>query len=394
MKRLVPTLILLVSLAIVLASCAGKPPVKPADAPQQPVPTVEPAKPGVNQAELDGLLAQTQAEKKKAFDLKLFEIFPDDYQGANNAYAAAKADYDAGKAPEAKEGLTKTLVLFKDLNAKGIVEYAALKRKDAADMKATALKAGADSAAPQRYEPALAAETSATGAEGSKDYETAIAGYERARILFELAYKRSLASELRDRIGTNGYQAWDSSNFALAEAKYADDERLYGLAGGKEGAADSGKDAANLVAGIDALDESILRYNLVIQKGRQGIALDKKQGSDQVKRQAEDLKAQVAVKDDYAAALDTYQKAISAMAAGDFESAAMGFSESAVAFESVRQAAAEKRARAEEAMKSAADATDSSLKKAQEADGSVVSQPAADTTTQTSPAAEPAPATH
>lgn len=371
MKRLAPALILLVSLAIFLASCAGKPPVKQPEEPVQPPPTVEPAKPGVNQAELDSLMAQTLAEKKKAFDLKLFEIFPDDYQAANNSYGTAKADYDAGKAPEAKEGLTKTLALFKDLNAKGIVEYAALKRKDAADMKATALKAEADSAVPDRFAPALTAETAAAGAEGAKSYEAAISGYERARILFELAYKKAIAAGLKDRISTDGFQSWDSSNYTLAEAKYADDDRLYGLAGGKAGVADTAKDPANLALAIDALDEAILRYNLVIQKGRQGIALDKKQGSDEAKRQAEDLKAQVAVKDEYGEALATYQRAVSFMAAGDFEAAALGFSDAAEAFEAVRAAAADKRAKAEEAMKAAAEAAEASLKKAQEADANV-----------------------
>jgi len=344
---------------------------------------VESPKPSISQAELDSLLAQVQAEKKKSFDLKLFEIFPDDYKAANNSYADAKAAYDGAKAQEAKDGLTKTLALFQDLNAKGIVEYAAHKRKDAADMKASALKVEADKNAPDRFAPGLSAETAAATAENAKGYEAAITAYERARILFELAYKRTVASGLRDRIGSGGFQAYDASNYALAETKYADDERFYGLAGGKDGAADVSKDGTNLASAIDALDESILRYNLVIQKGRQGIALDKKQVSDGVKRQAEDLKAQVAVKEAYAAALATYQAGVTAMSAGDFEIAAQRFTEAATAFETVRASAAEKRANAEAAMKAAEEASAEALKNAQ----------AADTETQNSPAAEAAPTT-
>jgi len=376
MKRSISSLALVAAIVALLAtSCATKPKVTPQE-PAQPEPTVQPAPqpaaPSVSQEELDTLLAKAQGLKKQAFDRGLADVLPDDYAAANAALAGGKEAYDAKDGPAAKDKLTTAVRLFTDLNEKGLVELTSIRKKNADDMRKSAVAAGAETAAADRLAPGDAALAAAATASDAKDYEAAIASYERARALYELAYKRSVARGLRERIETSDYAAWDQGNYAKAEERYAAEEALFASLGDQ--AASPATDPKALSQGIDALDEAVLRYNLVIQKGREGGATARKDKADAVKLQSEEIKAQVAVKAEYDAALALYKEAQYAMAAGEYEDAAARFDEAAAAFEKAYALASEKRAKAEAAMKAAEEAAAESLRKAQDADSAMGDQ--------------------
>lgn len=372
MKRSISSLALVAAIVAMLAtSCATKPKVPPQE-PAQPEPTIQPAPkpetPSVSQEELDALLGKAQGLKKQAFDRGLADVLPDDYAAANAALAGGKEAYDAKDGPAAKDKLTAAVGLFTDLNEKGLVELASIRKKNADDMRKSAIAAGAETAAEDRLAPGDEALAAAAAASDAKDYEAAIAAYERARALYELAYKRSVAKGLRERIETSDYAAWDQGNYAKAEERYAAEEALFASLGDPAQAASPATDPKPLSQGIDALDEAVLRYNLVIQKGREGGATARKDKADAVKLQSEEIKAQVAVKAEYDAALALYKEAQYAMAAGAYEDAAAKFDEAAAAFEKAYALASDKRAKAEAAMKTAEEAAAESLRKAQDAD--------------------------
>ena len=297
--------------ALILASCASKPQPKPTPPTQpieQPAPTPAPPpeptppKPEVNQAELDALLSQVQAAKKRAFDLKLFEILPDDYKSADAAYAESKASYDAKEGFPTKDKLGKALALYNDLNSRGIVELTSIRRKEALDLKAPALKAEADKVAAERFAAAEKAFATASAAADSKDFEAAIASFDRAKILYELAYKKSLATGLKNRIEGSGFSTWDSGNYQLASTKYLDEDKSFASFGGVEAAASPSNDSKPLISGLDNLDEAILRFNLVVLKGRQGAVIVSKDKTDDSRQKSEDIKANVAAKEEYGVA--------------------------------------------------------------------------------------------
>jgi hypothetical protein len=383
---------ILFAAAILAASCATKPAAKaPAPAQQEakPAAAVPTPTPGIAQADLDALLSRVQGMKKEAFDLKLYEVLPDDYKTADAAYADGKAAYDAKDAVAAKAKLESAASLFQDLTSRGVVELAAARRKDADSMKAAALKIGADSLVADRFGSGETAYAAGVDALGKADHKAAIAAFDRARILYELTYKRGMASGLKDRVDTDKFAVWDAGNAQLADSKLAEEADLFSAAGGASAAASLDTDSKNLLSGIDALDEAVLRYNLVIQKGRQGIAVGKKQGADEIKEKAENIKANVAVKDLYETALGLYEAGVAAFASGDYETATEKFTEAAPAFDKAYATAAEKRAKAEEAMAAASAASEQSLKKAQDADvsvGPVALPAAASTPTDTTPA--------
>jgi len=351
-KKPLYTILLTLTTLALLVSCASKPAVlapEPGPAPvvvPAPSEPVAPAAPVIDQGELDKLLADAQALKKKAFDLKLFEVLPDDYKAANALFDKGKKAYDDKDSAAAKEGLGAAVASYTDLISRGVNEIAAAKRKDADDMKASAVKASADSSQSERF-----------GAGTEANDEESIPGFELSRLYYELAWKRAVASSLRDDITDKDFAKWDSGNFQLADTKFQAEDGFW--------ASEKPEDRA---AGTDALDESILRFNLVIQKGREMLASTVKDKTDVVKQRSEEIKANVAVKDMYEAALNLYNEGSSQLAAKEYEDAASAFDRSGAAFEEAYQAAAEKRATAEAEMKAADEATSESQRKAEEAD--------------------------
>ncbi|HET7838992.1 MAG TPA: hypothetical protein VFL04_04490, partial [Rectinemataceae bacterium] len=93
-----------------------------------------------------------------------------------------------------------------------------------------------------------------------------------------------------------------------------------------------------------------------------------KEKSDQSKARSETIKAQVAVKDLYDAALAGYEEGISKLTSGDYEGATAALQKSGTDFDAAYDAAAAKRAAAEAAMKAAQEAAGESEKKAAQAD--------------------------
>jgi hypothetical protein len=361
-KKHVKTIAFLFVATAILASCASKPKTpEPEKAPEQPTTTqpaaVEPAKSAVSQEDLDKLLAEAKELKKKAFDLKLFEVLPDDYKAADALLAGGQKAYDDKKADEAKKGLESAISAYKDLIAKGVIEIAQQRRKEAEELKALAVKAEADSSQAERFGAGEEAFKAADALLEASKAEESIPGFVSAKLYYELAWKRAQAAGLRQGIEDKGYAQWDSGNFQLAEEKYQAEDGFWS----------SGKEA-DRASGVDALDEAILRFNLVVQKGKEYEVAAVKQKTDEEKQRSEAIKADVAAKDEYESALKLYQDGDSQLAAKEYDAASDAYGRSGSGFSDAYKIAAEKRAKAEAAMKAASEATAESKRKAEEAD--------------------------
>ena len=130
----------------------------------------------------------------------------------------------------------------------------------------------------------------------------------------------------------------------------------------------------NLAAGQEAygtdnkaskksLDQAIAGFTTVIDTGG-ALYLGKLQDRAAAsKKAADELKADVAVKDDYAGAAAVYTRAIKEKGAKDIDSAADDFTQAAILFDAVAEKAKEKKAAADAAM-NAADASGASSKQA------------------------------
>ncbi len=124
----------------------------------------------------------------------------------------------------------------------------------------------------------------------------------------------------------------------LAQVEYAAAE-----ADLKAGEAAYGTDNAAAKA---SLDKAIAGYQSVIDKAGPLYLGTIQDRAASAKKSADDLKAAVAVKDDYAKAQAVYDRALSAKATGDLEAATKDFEEARALFEAATKVAKDKRDKA------------------------------------------------
>lgn len=164
------------------------------------------------------------------------------------------------------------------------------------------------------------------------------------------------AKELKQRADTYGLADYAPEEYAAASKDLAAGEASYG------------KDNA---ASKQSLDKAIAGFTSVINKG--GAALvDRIQAESTASKEAADkIKAPVAVKDEYAAALAVYNGALAARKAGDLEKAGNDFAQARDMFDAVYQKARAKREQALQALQQTDQALAESETKASEAQQSL-----------------------
>lgn len=95
---------------------------------------------------------------------------------------------------------------------------------------------------------------------------------------------------------------------------------------------------------------AIDNYTIVLREGFRAVAGQRREQASSAKQRADDMKASVAVPDDYAEALDIYNRAIAAQGAGNDQLAAELFENAAILFSRVYDLASDKRRQALEAI--------------------------------------------
>ncbi len=177
----------------------------------------------------------------------------------------------------------------------------------------------------------------------------------------ELAQAKSLQQKA-DKYGLGEY---DADDYAAATKDLKAGQDAYG------------NDNA---AAKESLTRAIDEFNSVISKGG-ALYLAKLQGqADASKKAADDLKASVAVKDQYAEANDVYQHAMKEKDAGDIENAAADFMKARDAFDAVTAVAQQKKDDAEKALASSEQIKMASEQKAADADKALKDEGFAPTT--------------
>lgn len=162
----------------------------------------------------------------------------------------------------------------------------------------------------------------------------------------------SQAKALQQRVDAIGLGDYDADDYAAANTAM------------KAGQDSYGKDNA---ASKTSLQSAITAYNAVIAKGGPLYLAKLQAQTEASKKAADDLKASVAVKDDYARADDQYMQALKEKDAGDIESSGKDFTQSRDAFDTVTQTAQKKKDAAEQALQAAQQDEKGSQQKADDA---------------------------
>jgi hypothetical protein len=164
------------------------------------------------------------------------------------------------------------------------------------------------------------------------------------------------AKSLQQKVDGYGLGQYDPDDYAKATQSLKAGQDAYG------------KDNA---ASKQSLQASIAAFNAVISTGGPKLVAVMQDQSVAAKKSADDLKASVAVKDDYAKADAVYQGALKEKAAGDMENAGNDFAKSRDMFTSVAKAAQEKKNAAMQSLQAAQQALGASEQKAAEAEKSM-----------------------
>ncbi|MGA2379757.1 MAG: hypothetical protein ABSG85_10670 [Spirochaetia bacterium] len=160
------------------------------------------------------------------------------------------------------------------------------------------------------------------------------------------------AKSLQQRVDALGLGTYDPEDYAAANKDFQAGQDSYG------------KDNA---ASKKSLQAAISEYNAVISKGGALYLARLQEQTEASKKAADDLKASVAVKDDYASANGLYKKALQEKDAGDIENASGDFSQSRDDFDAVTKVAQQKKDAAVQALQSAQQDKSASEQKAADA---------------------------
>jgi len=331
MKVTRPVVILLAGL-VLLSACQTKPtPPKP-DTTPQPVITVDTSKVDA----VKKLPEEVLALRKKAFDLEAPKLTEQEWNEADKHYVAGTSAFETNDLDTAKTEFETAKPLFTALIQLVLQRGAEQNQKLADEAKQAAIDLKAQEKSSELFAKADELYARAQEAYKNGDFETAKALYDEAYLYYDIAGKRSKALSVRDRIVELKFENMDNGNFNLAEEKLA------------QGDAEKDPQKAR-----DLIEESLLRYNLVLQKGWELQAGSKKQDTLTVKAQADSIKAAVSLREEYSTALAILNAANEAYAKGEYEYAAMLYSQAQQLFAAIYQKAAEKRAKAEAAMQAA-----------------------------------------
>lgn len=148
----------------------------------------------------------------------------------------------------------------------------------------------------------------------------------------------SLANERRSTLHKYKLYKYASNDFANAETNYTAGKTYYSNDNGKS---------------KESLDKALSNYLLVLEKGFPAATEDSKKEADQPKRQADDIKAAVAVKAEYDEAQSLYTAAMKAKSETNYAKAIDLLEESKKKFQVVAKKAKEKRTKADGAIKDA-----------------------------------------
>jgi HEPN domain-containing protein len=341
-------LILTVLLSWAVISCAGAPP--PAESP----PPVEPAAPeqdpnlgppdqGALNA-LESAKARAEAARTRALDFEGPGYAEPDWQAAESQYALAGEEEKTGSLGETKDSTDRYNTVadaFDHVFDLALPLSAQARENEVTAAWDGAIAAGIGEIYPERLQAAEDVVEQALTQYEAKDYYPAAASAFLAVELFNTLKTGAGAYQAREEIDTRGFIKYDPDNYALAEES--------------GGLALTAYDALSAEDAKSAAEEALLRYNLVLAKGWESYASERRTLAATERQAALDLKANVAVKDDFDAAAGIYNQAETAFRAQRYSEAVDFYFQSEYMFAVICGTAAEKRRIAEDAIKRAED---------------------------------------
>ena len=312
-----------------------------------------------NAASLEALAnARTAAEeaRSKAEYVDGSTYCPEEWGLAEDRYSAAKAY----AAPETKkEATTQTgewkglNVAYQDIYGKSIPQFAGEQQKRLTAAREEAVKAGADDLVPEHVAKADEYSDSSKSKLEKNDFAGSIRDGKEALDRYKVLQTIAEAHNKQEEADNNNFFSVDADNYMLAAEAGNNAVDLY--------------DKNQIPESQEAAEEALDRFTQVVKNGWVYSVEEKASVAKEWRDASQEVKADVAVKQEYDAADRVYNNAHVALRAEEYAVAAELFEQSGGLFSKAHDNALIKRERAEEALRDAELKLAESEKKAQTA---------------------------
>ena len=286
---------------------------------------------------LDDAVTRTGNARQLVIDFHGPEYFPSDWQSAEALNTQAGQQKRSGTVAETRDSTDrykKAADAYDALAEKTLPQYHENKENELVDARNAVI----------RMEELLpdflsAADNTALDAEAkyqAKDYYPAKDAATDALTMYSLLKAGLDSYALREEIAENALEAYDPANIEAADTTLESAAYDY-----QDKKFDSSK---------SKIDEATLSYSQALETGWESLAAENGASASAKRQQALDLKANVAVKDDFNSAQAVFTNANAAFQAQKHKEAAQLFGDSSSKFDPVIQAAMQKRQAAEDAL--------------------------------------------
>jgi hypothetical protein len=312
-----------------------------------PKETPAPDKDLPDQASLDALNAAAERAalaRQLVIDSNGPAAFPSDWQSAEAQYTQAESEKDVSTAKSVGESASRyeaAAVAFETLADKSIAQFARDLEAEVIAAREAAVKADAETLGSGYFQSADTKALEAVAQYKAKDYYAARDSAYLARDMYGVLKTGAEAYKVRQEILDRGFTVYDPGNVGAA-----DELAVSSIADYEAGDMESAQDKA---------DEALLRYNLALRTGKETVARNKADAANAERQKALNLKANVAVRQDFDEATSIYNRAANSFRAQNFDAAAALYEESRAMYEVISIVAEEKRRIAEEALRDAAE---------------------------------------
>jgi hypothetical protein len=361
-----------IALSLLMFACATAPlpeeEAPPAPVPEAPAPEPAPAPPprdpsqdSPDQGTLSALAAaqeRAEAARTRAFDFGGPEYYAQDWEAAESQYALAGARGQPATRTEAEEaiaGFNRAADAFDGVFHNALPKYAQAREDELVQARSDAIDAGAlDSFTGQFSSADDTVDEALRLYEDEQDYYAAAAAARQALTMYGAL-----------KTGGNAYQAMlDIELYGFGR----DDPEHYAAADEAGMAALAAYEALDVEEALARAEEALDGYNLVLETGWRTYAAQRAAAAEEERRIALELKANVAVRDDFEAAEGLYNQGAASYRAEGYIDAADLYFQAEFLFAAVSASATEKRRAAEEAIRQAEERAQASEAAALEAE--------------------------
>jgi hypothetical protein len=335
--------LLLTPVLFVVFACKSAPKQTESSPPAVETPaSVTPGAPA--QTVLDALnqaIARAENSRKKASDFESPSYFPSDWEAAEDQYNSAGklARNTVDEVQQATARYNRAADMYDDLFKKTVPLFAQAREDEIITARNEALAAGLSDTFPDYLLDVDRIVTQTLAQYEGEDYYAARDSAYAARDRYQALKIGADAYLKRQEIVERDFIAYDPENFDKAD--------------GIGRAALNDYQSGNIEQARNGAEEAELRYNLVLKTGWASYAADRGAAAGVERQKALDLKANVAVKEEFNAASDIYNRAGASLSAEKYEDAAVLYTQAETRFIVISQTAAEKRREAEDALKAA-----------------------------------------